>query len=98
MNFIIDLLLSKSYNVIWVIIDRLIKKRYYVLCTAEDNNTFIENIIEMLISEVFRIYELSTSIMFDRGSQFVIIIWKSFCKKLDIQIKLFTIFYFEINK
>ena len=54
--------------------NRLIKKRYYVLYTMKNNNTFIKSIIEMLIKKVFRIYELSTSIMFDRGSQFVIII------------------------
>ena len=32
----------------------------------ENNNTFVKSIIEMLIKEVFRIYELLTSIMFDR--------------------------------
>ena len=36
--------------------------------------------------------------MFDRNSQFVIIKLKTFYKRLDIQIKLFTIFYFEINE
>ena len=78
--------------------NRLIKKRYYVSCTTKNDNTFIKNIIEMLIKKVFRIYKLSTLIMFDRDSQFIIIIWKSFYKKLKIQIKLFTIFYFKINK
>ena len=52
----------------------------------------------MLIKEIFRLYELSTLIMFDRDSQFVITVWKSFCKRLNIQIKLFTIFYFETNE
>ena len=74
MNFIVDLLLLKDYNVIWVIVNRLIKKRYYVSCTTKNNNTFIENIIEMFIREVFHIYELLILIMFDRDSQFVIII------------------------
>ena len=45
----------------------LIKKRHYVLCIMKNNNTFIKNIIEMLIRKIFRIYELSTLIMFDRG-------------------------------
>ena len=52
----------------------------------------------MLIKEIFRLYELLTSIMFDRNSQFVITIWKSFYKKLNIQIKLFTIFHFKTNE
>ena len=78
--------------------NHFIKKRYYVLCTTKNNNTFIKNIIEMFIKEIFRIYELSASIIFDRDPQFIIIIWKSFYKRLDIQVKLSTTFYFKINK
>ena len=64
----------------------------------KDNNTFIKNIVEMLIKKIFYIYELLILIIFDRGSQFVIIILKSFYKRFDIQIKLFIIFYFKTNK
>ena len=78
--------------------NRLIKKRYYILYTTKNNNTFIENIIEMFIKKVFRIYELLALIIFDRDSQFVIIIWKSFYKRLDIQVKLFTTFHSKTNK
>ena len=55
-------------------VDRLIKERHYVLYTIEDNDIFVKSIIEMLIKKVFRLYELLTLIMFDRGSQFIIII------------------------
>ena len=55
-------------------IDRLIKKRYYVLYTIKNDDTFIENTIEMLIKKVFRLYELLTLIILDRNSQFIIII------------------------
>ena len=55
-------------------INRVIKERHYVFYTIKNNNTFIENTVEMLIKKVFRLHELSTSIMFDRGSQFVITI------------------------
>ena len=65
-------------------IDRLIKERYYILYTTKDNNTFIKNTIEMFIKKVFRLYELSASIMFNRDSQFIVTIEKSFCKRLDI--------------
>ena len=54
--------------------NRLIKKRYYVLYTIKNNNTFTKSIIKMFIKKVFRIYELLTLIEFNRGSQFVIII------------------------
>ena len=52
----------------------LIKKRYYVSYIAKNDGIFVESIVEMLIRKVFYIYELLTSIMFDRGLQFVIII------------------------
>ena len=54
--------------------NRLIKKRYYVSYMMKNNNTFIESIIEMLIRKIFYIHELSVLIMFDRDSQFVIIV------------------------
>ena len=47
--------------------NRLIKKRYYVLYITKNNNTFIKSIIKMLIKKVFRIYKLSALIIFDRG-------------------------------
>ena len=52
----------------------LIKKRYYILCITKNDNISIKNIVEMLIKKVFHIYELLTSIMFDRNSQFIVII------------------------
>ena len=58
--------MSKDYNVIWVVIDQLIKERYYVLYTIENNGIFIKSTIEMLIKKIFRLHELLTSIMFDR--------------------------------
>ena len=74
MNFIIDLSLLKGYNVIWVVVDRLIKERYYVLCTVKKNGIFVESTVKMLIKKIFRLHELSASIVFDRGSQFIVTI------------------------
>ena len=48
-------------------IDRLIKERYYILYIIKNDDIFIESTVEMLIKKVFRLHELSTSIMFDRG-------------------------------
>ena len=40
----------------------------------KNNDIFIKNTIKMLIKKIFRIHELSISIMFNRDSQFIIII------------------------
>ena len=74
MNFIVGLSLSEDHNVVWVVIDRLIKERHYVSCTINDEGTFVKSTVEMLIKKVFRIYELSALIMSDRGPQFVVTI------------------------
>jgi len=46
---------------------------------------------------VFRIHELLRLIVFDRDSQFILIVWKSLCLRLDIKMKLFTNYHSQIN-
>ena len=46
---------------------------------------------------IFRTHELLRSIMFDCDSQFILIIWKSLCLRLDIKIKLFTDYHLQID-
>ena len=84
MNFIINLLILKGYNIICVIIDKPIKKRYYISYIINNEGTSAESIIDIFIRYIFRLYKLSILIIFDRDLQFVIIIEKSFYKKLDI--------------
>ena len=68
MNFIIDLLLLSGHNAICVIVNRLIKERHYITCTASDNDILINIVIDIIISWVFRLHELSTSIVSNRES------------------------------
>jgi hypothetical protein len=42
LNFIIDLLKSDESNAILTVIDRLSKKRHYILCWSDDEETFAE--------------------------------------------------------
>ncbi len=46
---------------------------------------------------VFRTHELSKSIVFDRDSQFILIVWTSLCLRLDIKMKLFINYYSQID-
>jgi len=46
---------------------------------------------------VFRTHELFRSIVFNRDSQFILIVWKSLCLRLNIKIKLFTDYYLQID-
>ena len=46
---------------------------------------------------IFRIHELSRSIVFNRDSQFILIVWKSLYLRLNIKMKLFINYYSQIN-
>ena len=67
MDFIISLLMLKNYNIIYIIIDRFIKERYYILYIINDKGIFIKSIINIFIRYIFRLYRLSTLIISDRG-------------------------------
>ena len=73
MNFIIELLKSNKYNVIFVIINKFIKKRHYILYIVIDEDIIMNNIVNIFIREIFRLYNFPIFIILDRESQFVII-------------------------
>ncbi len=97
LNFIINLSESDESNAILTVIDWLFKKRHYISRWSNDEEIFAEQTVKLLLIWVFRIYELSRSIMFNRDSQFILIVWKSLCLRLDIKMKLFIDYHFQIN-
>ena len=62
-----NLLILKDYNVIYLVIDKFIKERYYILYIIDNKDIFIENIIDIFIKYVFYLYKLSMLIIFDKG-------------------------------
>ncbi len=52
MNFEIELLMSNEFNVILMIINRLIKMRHYILCTTEEEDISAEETTHLLINHV----------------------------------------------
>jgi hypothetical protein len=98
MNFVTELSKTKNdFNVILMIINRLIKMHHYVFCTIKEDDTFAEKTIKLLINNVWKLHELSSIIMSNRNSQFVLFVWKTVCKMLKIDVKLFTAFHSETN-
>ena len=77
-----------------VIVDRLIK------------NTWIEPVHSMTAKDTAKVfyrliwpnYGLLTSIISDRGTQFISYFWDELYKRLSIKVNLLTAFYPEINK
>ena len=68
MNFIVGLSQSKEYNVIFVVVNRLTKKRYYISYTVTDEGTSAEYTAKMLVNHIFRLHGLSLSIVSNRDS------------------------------
>ena len=59
-NFVIKFFNLRRYNAIFIIIDKYTKKRYYVLYFNKNKKTLFKNIINILIKEIFRIYNFLT--------------------------------------
>ncbi len=97
MNFITELSLSESYNIICTIICHLIKEHHHVLCYWRDDDISVEETIWIMLWNVYRLHDLLSSIVSNRDSQFISTMWKSLCKRLRITASLFTVYHFEIN-
>ena len=97
LNFIIDLSESDESNAILTVINRLSKKRHYISCWSDDEETFAEQTVKLLLIWIFRTHKLSRSIVFDRDSQFISIVWTSLCLRLDIKVKLFINYHSQID-
>ena len=63
MNFITELFLSKDYNVICIIICCFIKKHHYVFCHWRDDDISVEEMIWIMLWNVYRLHNLSSSIV-----------------------------------
>jgi len=97
MNFIIDLSSSEGKNVILTVICRLSKKRHYIPCFTDDEEITAEKTAELMLQWIYRIHDLLDFIVSDRGPQFTFILWKSLCKRLGINLRLFTAYHPQID-
>lgn len=93
MDFITGLPLSEGFNAICTLIDRLTKERHYVPCHWGDEGTSSEELVWILLWNVYRLHGLPLSITSDRGAQFVSTLWKSLCKRLRIKANLSTAYH-----
>ncbi len=98
MNFITELSLSEDYNAICIIICHLFKNYHYVFCHWDDESISIKETIWIILWNVYRLHELSSSIVSNRDFQFVSIMWQSLCKWLKIKINLFMIYHLETDE
>ncbi len=97
MNFIINLSLLKDKNIILTVICKLTKKRHYISCFTDDERITAEKTAELMLQWIYWIHDLLDFIVLNRDSQFTFILWKSLCKRLNINLQLFTVYHSQIN-
>lgn len=62
---------GRLYNAILMVVDRLAKEKIYIPCSDKDNGTNTEATARMLVQHVWSKHGLPTSVVSDRGPQFV---------------------------
>ena len=98
LNFVVEFSRCfDRFNFILIIVDRLSKKRHYIFCDTDNDDTTVEIIVKMLIHHVWKLHDLFLFIVSNKESQFVSIVWKILCQILNIVSKFSTAFHFEID-
>ncbi len=97
LDFIINLSESEESNAILTVVNRLFKEHHYILCWSDDEEITAEQTVKLLLVWVFCTHELLRSIVFNHDSQFILIVWKSLCLRLNIKMKLFTDYHLQTN-
>ena len=82
-----------TYKYILVFVDHFIKMKHLILITFMK----VEEVINCFYAHVWKHHDLLEFFMSDWNTQFIFDIWKHMCKMLKINIKLSTMYHFEIN-
>jgi hypothetical protein len=98
LDFVIELFDNREYNAVFMIMNRLSKMHHYISCIIDENDTTVETTTKLLIQHVWKLHELSTTMISDKDSQFVSLIWDTICRMLKIKAKLFIAFHSETNE
>ncbi len=80
-----------------MIICHLFKEHHYVFYHWEDSDISIEETVWIMLWNVYWLHDLLSSIVSNRDSQFISIMWQSLCKWLKIKVNLSTVYHSKIN-
>ena len=94
-DFITKLLLVARKNAILVVCDRLSKITHFV---ATMEGTLVEELVQLFIDNIWKLYRLSKSMVLDRGPQFAAEVTKELNKILGVETKLSITFHLQIDE
>jgi transposase InsO family protein len=90
MDFIVDLPKSKSFDSVFVVVDRLTKMAHFVPC----NKTITcKEMARLFLENMYKYHGLPDDIIFDRGTQFTSKFWQSMFKILQVKTNLSSAYH-----
>jgi len=93
-DFITKLSLVAGKNTVLVVYDSLSKIMYFVATIEE---TLAKELVRLFRDNMWKLYGLLESIVSDRGPQFAVVMMKELNAMLEIETKLLTAFYPQID-
>ena len=94
-DFITKLPLVVGKNTILVVCNRLSKMVYFV---ATIERTSVEGLVRLFRDNMWKLYELSESVILNRKPQFVVELMKELNRMLDIKTKLLISFHLQMDR
>lgn len=94
MDFVVDLPLSLGCQVIWVVVDRFSKMAHFIPLARLPSARALAS---LFIQDIFRLHGLPSSVVSDRGPQFMAKFWRVFCLSLKITVSLSSAYHPESN-
>ena len=94
-DFITKLPLAQGYDLILVVVNRLTKMVHFIPTMEK---TLVERLAQLFRDNVWKLYGLPESIISDWGPQFAVGIIQELNKMLEIESKLSTTFYPQIDR
>ena len=93
-DFIMKLPLAQGYDLILVVVDRLTKMAHFIPITKK---TTAERLVRLFRDNIWKLYGLPESIISNRGLQFAAGVMRELNAMLEIDSKLSTAFYPQID-
>jgi len=94
-DFITKLLLAQGYDLILVVVNRLIKIVHFISTTER---TSAKGLARLFRDNMWKLYRLPESIISDRELQFVAELIKELNRMLEIESKMSTVFHLQIDR
>ena len=85
-----DPIIEQEYDAILVIINRLIKWSYFIVCTEE---ILMENVAQTYVKKVFAQYRSPEKVILDRDLRFVAAFWETFLVEQRVWVVILTAYY-----